>query len=64
MNKFKTEAVCFVFLLQCQVVLQGKSRSLIVRELQRTVCIYRVDEILVFTVQYLVRHSKRCRVHK
>ena len=24
---------------QCQVVLQGKSRNLIIRELQRTVCI-------------------------
>jgi len=40
---------------QCQVVLQGKSRSLIVRELQRTVGIYRVDGIGVIASELYTR---------
>ena len=38
---------------QCQVVLQGKSRNLIIRELQRTVSISNVHGILVSCFSYL-----------
>jgi len=44
-----------VVVWQCQVVLQGKSRSLIVRELQRTVGIYRVDGICVVASELYTR---------